>query len=103
MKSVTLSLVAPIAVVAFASTQVSAQGIQIGATIETNYTANFNRPSTGMNGATGAPYYFNAKEGSTQLNLGELHFYSDPSAKRKTGFSIRYKTRARRQLVSWPF
>ena len=89
MKSVTLSLVAPIAVVAFASTQVNAQGIQIGATIETNYTANFNRPSTGLNGAIGAPYYFNAKEGSTQLNLGELHFFSDPSDKRKTGFSIR--------------
>jgi len=89
MNSVILSLVAPIAVVAFASTQANAQGIQIGATIETNYTANFNRPSTRLNGAIGAPYYFNAKEGSTQLNLGELHFFSDPSDKRKTGFSIR--------------
>jgi len=89
MKSLTLSLVATMAVLAFASTHANAQGIQIGATIETNYTANFNRPSTGFNGANGAPYYFNAKEGSTQLNLGELHFYSDPSAKRKTGFSIR--------------
>jgi len=89
MKTFTLSLTVPVIVVAVASSQVNAQGIQIGATIETNYTANFNRPSTGLNGANGAPYYFNAKEGSTQLNLGELHFFSDPSDKRKTGFSIR--------------
>ncbi|MFM2221861.1 MAG: hypothetical protein RLZZ78_118, partial [Armatimonadota bacterium] len=69
MKSLSLSLVAPIAVVAAVSSQAGAQGIQIGATIETNYTANFNRPSTGMNGAIGAPYYFNAKEGSTQHRI----------------------------------
>ena len=88
MKTFEVSILS-LSLLAMAFSPANAQGVQVGVTLETNYTANFNRPSTGTNGAVGAPYYFNAKEGSVQLNLGEVHFFSDPTEKRKSGFSVR--------------
>ena len=67
----------------------SAQDIKVGGALEVNYTYNFNKPSTAMNGAPGAPYYFNAKDAQFALNYAELHVYKDATDKSPSGFSLR--------------
>ncbi|MFM7320912.1 MAG: outer membrane beta-barrel protein [Armatimonadota bacterium] len=68
---------------------VIAQDVKVGGTVEFNYTYNGNKPAGQVNGATGAPYYFNGKSSAFSLNYGEIHVYSDATKERPSGFSFR--------------
>jgi len=83
--SKTLSLVALVAT----AVPAIAQDVKVGGTIEFNYTYNGNKPAGQVNGAVGAPYYFNNRSSAFSLNYGEIHVYSDATKERPSGFSFR--------------
>jgi hypothetical protein len=61
-----------------------ASGIVINGALEVNYTANFNKPSTGSN-----TYIYNKKEGQFAINLAQIQVSKPASPESRTGFLIR--------------
>lgn len=60
------------------------EGIKVNAVIETNYTHNFNRPSTNNN-----TFLYNNREGQLGLNLAQITLSKAATPTSRAGFTLR--------------
>jgi len=70
---------------AFAADAPAAPAIAVNATIETNYTANLNKPFNHAN----YMYAFNSKEGQFALNLAEIKISKPVTDSSRAGFTVK--------------